>query len=116
MRAYVYQAALLCESCGDAVKAKLDVNRPAHIDPDNESSYDSGEYPKGPYDNGGGEADCPQHCDHCQVFLENPLTTDGYAYVEEERREAAKYGMPEDSPVRTWCEFYEIDLDTGERA
>ncbi|KKL11925.1 hypothetical protein LCGC14_2540860, partial [marine sediment metagenome] len=34
-----------------------------------------------PYLDGGGEADTPQHCDHCSVFLENPLTGDGYAYV-----------------------------------
>jgi len=28
----------------------------------------------GPYPDGGGEADAPQHCGGCGVFLENPLT------------------------------------------
>lgn len=31
-------------------------------EPQDESLYDSGEWPKGPYGNGGGEANSPQHC------------------------------------------------------
>jgi len=42
---------------------------------------DSNHYPHGPIGDGGGEADCPQHCDSCGAFLENPLTPDGVAYV-----------------------------------
>jgi hypothetical protein len=52
-------------------------------DTSDESSYDSDEWPKGPYGNGGGESDCPQHCGDCHEFLENPLTPDGYQYVRE---------------------------------
>ena len=37
----------------------------------------------GPLPDGGGEADTPQHCAHCGVFLENPLTQDGVKYVVE---------------------------------
>lgn len=73
MKAYVYRAALHCESCGEAIKTRLDATRAPHIDPDNESSYDSDEYPKGPYDNGGGEADYAAHCDSCGVALDNPV-------------------------------------------
>lgn len=30
---------------------------------------------------GGGEADCPNHCSGCNAFLENPLTSEGEEYV-----------------------------------
>lgn len=76
MRVYVYQAALLCEKCGEAMRNELDGGPDARNE---DSSY----YPQGPYGQGGGEADSPQHCDHCSVFLENPLTEDGAQYVSE---------------------------------
>jgi len=83
MKVFMYMAALLCEACGLAKSAELDAAglRPAGMDPDNEHTWDSDAYPKGPYEHGGGEADCPQHCDHCSLFLENPLTTEGVEYV-----------------------------------
>lgn len=94
MQAYIFAAALLCEACGDNVRADLQAKGRAPEDPDNESTYDSDDYPKGPYSDGGGEADTPQHCDHCGGFLENPLTRDGYAYV----REALRHWVaPDDS-------------------
>jgi hypothetical protein len=34
-----------------------------------ESDYDSDDLPKGPYAQGGGEADTPQHCEGCGQFL-----------------------------------------------
>lgn len=80
MDAYIHQAALWCSDCTDKLKA--DIPKPAHVDESDESSYDSDEWPKGPYSDGGGEADCPQHCDVCGVFLDNDLTDDGRAYVE----------------------------------
>lgn len=86
MNVYVFQAALLCEACGEAARA--DTPTPAGYDADCESSWDSDDYPKGPYSDGGGEADCPQHCDHCNTFLENPLTSDGEEYV----RDLARLG------------------------
>jgi hypothetical protein len=46
-----------------------------------QSTEDSDTWPQGPYDSGGGEADTPQHCDQCGVFLENPLTSDGDDYL-----------------------------------
>lgn len=88
MRVYVYQGALLCAACGERERARRlphmiesAFNLGVTFDPADESSYDSDDYPKGPYENGGGEADAPQHCDHCGTFLENPLTPDGVAYV-----------------------------------
>lgn len=104
MQVFIYQSALLCKSCGEAARAKLDSDgkRPpvyreeshnvnafgeASFHPDkfireaHESTFDSDDYPKGPYPDGGGEADCPQHCDTCGEFLGNPLTDDGRQYV-----------------------------------
>lgn len=106
MNVYVYCADIYCESCGADICAKLVCDGlPDYLDPDNESSYDSDEYPKGPYGNGGGEADTPQHCGACGVFLENPLTGEGYVYV----REMADDKSSCSSVIRDWLEFYEID-------
>lgn len=59
----------------------------------------------GPYADGGGEADCPQHCGACGVFLENPLTTDGYRYV----RERAETN-PTSPCVQEWADYYDIQV------
>lgn len=98
MKAFIYRAALLCEPCGEATRRYLTKELRAPADPNDESSYDSDWFPKGPYPNGGGEADTPQHCDHCSTFLENPLTPDGDAYV---REQAAEF----DGPDRSWDEI-----------
>lgn len=81
MNAYVYQAALHCADC--AAKLIAELAPPPNMQPRNESTWDSDDYPKGPYADGGGEADCPQHCDTCGAFLENPLTAEGENYVRE---------------------------------
>jgi hypothetical protein len=78
MEVYVYQAALLCASCGKAAQARLLPGMDCR-----HRLEDSDSYPQGPYGNGGGEADTPQHCDDCGVFLENPLTKDGQTYVKQ---------------------------------
>ncbi len=78
MDAYIYKAALYCEDCAGKIERSL----PAM--PIRDVLTDSGQYPQGPYPNGGGEADTPQHCDTCGLFLENPLTGDGIAYVRSE--------------------------------
>ena len=106
MDVYLYQAALLCEECGDTVRSTLGYQTCpiCKFDPQDEETYDSDEYPKGPYPDGGGESDTPQHCDHCGLFLENPLTSDGVAYV----REALELGY-QDGDAATlieWRAFY----------
>ena len=75
MKVYIYQAALVCEACGDQLCAHLP--KPAGMVPIDEASWDSNDYPKGPYPDGGGEADCAQHCDKCGVALDNPVIGDG---------------------------------------
>ena len=95
MDAYVFQAALLCSACAKVVMGRKHGQNARDLE-------DSDCYPQGPYSDGGGEADCPQHCDHCQAFLENPLTSDGYKYV---RKEWNACGC---SVTDLWRDFYEI--------
>lgn len=77
--AYIYQADIYCEDCGNDLKAKFG--------PVKFPSEDSDEYPQGPFCDGGGEADCPQHCASCGMFLQNPLTPDGDNYVQEKAKD-----------------------------
>ena len=86
---YVFQAALVCEDCGDAIIEELEAAG-------KKDTGDSDDWPQGPHSDGGGEADSPQHCDSgakcvnaVQVPggvaigcpLGNPLTSDGEKYV-----------------------------------
>lgn len=81
MDVYIFQADIYCESCGKGLM--MEIPKPAHAARDDESTYDSDEWPKGPYGDGGGEADCPQHCGMCGLFLDNSLTEDGSTYVKQ---------------------------------
>lgn len=99
MNVYVFQAALLCEPCGVAAKQGLT--------PDE----DSDRYPSGPHGQAGGEADSPQHCDACNAFLENPLTSDGRAYVADCIAGHFTTGQGSESVLREWSEFYDIPFE-----
>lgn len=84
IEAYVYNADLYCEDCGEAIKRELRAEG-------HRKSDDSEEWPQGPYEDGGGEADSPWHCGSNEtcvnamefdgtkvgVWLGNPLTSDG---------------------------------------
>jgi hypothetical protein len=63
---------------------------------------DSNDYPQGPYGDGGGESDCPQHCGACGKFLQNPLTDDGYAYATEQLSAGGNRAV-----LQQWAKFYE---------
>lgn len=102
MKAFVFQAALLCEHCAAIVMIEKR---------EYEGCEDSDHYPQGPYSEGGGEADCPQHCDHCGLFLENPLTPDGDSYV----HEAAKPYISTDLD-QSWQEVAELAEADGKSA
>lgn len=93
MDAFIYQADIYCDGCARRIMAGM------------EQSEDSEAYPQGPYCDGGGEADSPQHCGECRTFLENPLTRDGYAYVIETAHDRGANDV-----ISEWLEFYDIDL------
>lgn len=101
MDVYIFQADIYCESCGKGLM--LEIPKPPHADLDDQASYDSDEYPKGPYGHGGGEADSPQNCGACGVFLENLLTPDGDTYM---RELANPYSYPaDDGDAASWDEI-----------
>jgi hypothetical protein len=105
MQAYIYQAALFCEECAAEIRNEITV--PDGMDPDNESTWDSDDYPKGPYPDGGGEADTPHHCDTCGLFLENPLTDDGNAYVREAVLAHIEHGEGFQPVIEQWMAHYD---------
>jgi hypothetical protein len=85
MNAYIYQADLYCEDCGKKIRQDLLEDGTFHptlgklkdANIHDETTYDSDDFPKGPYPDGGGEADTIQCCAGCSCLLENPLTDDG---------------------------------------
>lgn len=111
---YMFQAALLCEDCGLAIRQSITDEGKAPEDIDDESSYDSDEFPKGPYYDGGGEADSPNHCDDCRAFLENPLTDEGYQYVTQAIIDHNKTGRGNSDVINEWKAFYDISIDSDD--
>jgi len=125
MQVYFYAADIFCKDCGEKIREDITEEGFAPPDVDDESSYDSGEFPKGPYPDGGGESDSPQHCgsgsdcpnaiefavDSCGFgdgikvgcWLENELTGEGVEYVKEAIREGGEV-------AELWAEYY-IDYD-----
>lgn len=110
MQAYIFQADIFCGDCGRDICSRLT--------PPPEEPYDSDDYPKGPFGDGGGESDTPQHCgsgedclnaieltDGSKVgaWLENPLTGDGADYV----REAVESGG---EVAGLWAGWYADEL------
>lgn len=100
---YIYQADVYCNECGELIRREIDDagNAPKH--PEDEGTYDSDNYPKGPYDEEGEATDSPQHCGACGVFLETPLTKDGINYVVELIQESDD---PDDAAVSVWGPHY----------
>jgi len=122
MNVYMYQAALWCQDCGEALREALVEEGKAPQDPEDESSYDSDDFPKGPFADGGGEADVPQHCDANEecinaitlfdgrkigAFLENDLTSDGEDYVKEAVADAEVEKREGSVALEVWKDFYD---------
>jgi hypothetical protein len=97
MNVYIFNADIYCTDCAQEM---IDECHERGIDNDG----DSNTYPQGPYPNGGGEADRPQHCGSCGAFLQNPLTSDGYDYV---LSHIADDPGCENAVFQQWCEFYD---------
>jgi len=129
MDAYVYRAALWCGPCLIKALAAERKAAPGAIDIfpaevlqqivsangfTSESHYDSDDLPKGPYAEGGGEADAPQHCEGCGQFLGNPLTVDGLICVENVIRDyltTKNVNGAATGAVIEWADFYKDELD-----
>jgi hypothetical protein len=100
---FMYQAELFCRECGEHLRTTV---QPV--------TEDSDSYPQGPYPDGGGEADCPQHCGDCGEFLQNPLTPDGVAYVRRKLTEYETTGQGRDIILRQWREYYQLESNYSE--
>ena len=104
MGAYAFEGELFCAECAAATMRDLKGHVPKSCRDDSEC------WPQGPYADGGGEADLPQHCGGCDQFLENPLTADGVAYVRRAlARHAAGLGGAADV-LAQWSSYYGITL------
>lgn len=137
MDVFIFNADILCNDCGNAQRRELeaqainsfrerfpdaviDVCDPEDIaiclgfDPAEESDYDSDQFPKGPYGNGGGESDTPQHCGSCGAFLDNPLTDDGRQYVAEALVAFAIERRGNRATLYDWARAYGDQLDAEE--
>lgn len=94
MEIYIYCADIYCKKCG---KSLID-NEVKDLNKTN--TGDSNDYPQGPTE--AGEADYPQHCGDCGVFLENPLTSDGEDYVRE-----CIADKPNNVAMQEWIAYYD---------
>lgn len=83
---YIYKADVYCDECGDEIRGKLHAQGKTPEDTMDHSSYDSDDFPKDA-DVEHEESDTPEHCAQCRKFLRNPLTSDGYSYVQEKLNE-----------------------------
>lgn len=97
MKTYIYQADLLCEGCASEAAAEIH-----GIETLGNFDGDSDDFPCGPYADGGGESDTPAHCGRCSLFLENRLTLDGIAYVQD----ALQANDGNAGVLETWHGFY----------
>jgi len=126
MDVYAFQSALICEPCA-LEQAQRFVGHsgdgPPTVTRDNLASVlevwrmaeghkvdMSTRVPDGPIAEGGGEADSPQHCDICGMFLENQLTVAGVEFVAE--RLLALAGASFDGHLGEWFRFYG-DVEMG---
>lgn len=106
MEAFIYCADLYCEDCGRKIRDELIAAGKAPQNPADETSYDSDDFPKGPYPDGGGEADYFAHCGNpeCSEFLANPLTSDGMKNVAESFREYVRDDGGNADVLDKWAE------------
>lgn len=107
MDAFIYQADIYCEDCGEAIKAEIVQAHRHTLSEDNMLKDDSDAWPQGPYSEGGGEADCPQHCGRCGTFLDNPLTGEGETYVRDAWREFIDTGRGHIDTLAEWKAGYD---------
>ena len=101
MDAYIYRADIYCEDCAEQTVAAIRHDLVLHT-----NLIGSDNFPQGPFPNGGGEADIPQHCGSCGVFLENPLTEIGrnYAQLACDWNTSTKHTVA----LAIWADFYDI--------
>src|ERR1700682_111947 len=109
MDIYMYRGALYCGDCGEDIRESLTVDGEAPQDPEDELSYDSETFPKGPFDSND-ESDSPQSCDKCGIFLENRLTEEGIDHLHWMIIDSLHHGRVS-AACRDWIEYYQVELE-----
>ncbi len=109
---YIYQADVWCPTCAKEIADSIIAEGKAPADPSDEHSYDSDNFPKGPFFDE--ESDSPEHCAGCHIFLENPLTTHGEEYMREMVDQAIEKGRGEEPHIKEWMDFYGYHPDKEE--
>lgn len=104
METFIYRGALYCSDCGTQIGEESEAKGV-------EDNGDSDTFPQGPYDDGGGEADTPQHCGRCGEFLGNALTDDGYSYVIDEVQDALAHSRVNSVAVQQWAPYYGVNFE-----
>lgn len=121
--AYIYQADVWCDACGNHIKAELEREGKVPEDIEDESSFDSGEYPKR-YDAESEESDGPENCADGKcggfangqsygTFLQNRLTAEGYRYL---KGMLDNHGATLPEFAKEWVDFYQFEYHSNEFA
>ena len=116
---YIYQAALYCRPCGEAlverINGLLDADTRNVLGWSNHPDLyeDSNTWPI-EYSRGEGETDTPDHCSvmDCQRFLGRRLTDDGIEYVKQSAVDDLDQHGAIGDVVQGWMDFYGIDLES----
>lgn len=121
---YIYQSELWCDSCGQAIRERITAEGHAPENPDDETSYDSDEFPK--YASTDGETDSPSHCgsgNECLEAIElsdgtkvgalisENLTTDGADYVRQAVKEGGLVAVEVWKPAFDWVDYEDEEED-----
>jgi len=77
MNVYVYEGELYCEDCGMAIREEIVSDDMGPADPDNDWSYPSNIFPKGPYLLTALETDCLVRCASGANCLNGIVLPDG---------------------------------------
>lgn len=113
---FIYQADTYCDVCGERLCSSLRGTHPS-LCPEDEmdtASYDSGDFPK-PYDHRREESDVPEHCAQCQIMLCNPLTQEGYRYVQDALKQLpaltsiGKLARSGHGTLAEWASWYDFE-------
>jgi hypothetical protein len=110
MDAFIYNADIYCDSCGIDIRNNIQKDGKDPSNWNDESSYDSDDFPKGPIADGGGEADSPQHCANCHCFLENPLTMDGTSSMFDMILEFMNGQGGNREVINEWVDYYDVSI------
>lgn len=116
---YIYRADSYCDECGEAICKSLTAQGKAPADPENESSYESGAFPKRCGDDEDhGSSDTPVHCANngeCKNTVElghggfkvgkllgTDLTQRGIQYIVD----AIEESRPDNVVTKFWADHY----------